>query len=135
MQNMGVGIEKNVKNQTKIKESEVTKEAISQMDIEQILEHIAVYESALNTDLSLSTVQTLTTLYQKAIEYYSAFNDLMFNDFLNRMQSLLQREDIQVILNSYDDGNIIVVILIEVKHQQQIQNKDNPKQEEEKKKP
>lgn len=104
MQNMGVGIEKNVKNQAKIKESEVTKEAIAQMDIEQILEHIAVYESALNTDLSLSTVQTLTTLYQKAIEYYSAFNDLMFNDFLNRMQSLLQREDIQVILNSYDDG-------------------------------
>lgn len=28
MQNMGVGVEKNVKNQTKIKESEVTKEAI-----------------------------------------------------------------------------------------------------------
>ena len=34
MQNMGVGVEKNTKNQTKIKESEVTKEAISQMDIE-----------------------------------------------------------------------------------------------------
>jgi hypothetical protein len=29
MQNMGVGVEKNVKNQSKIKESEVTKEAIS----------------------------------------------------------------------------------------------------------
>lgn len=91
---MGVGVEKNTKNQTKIKESEVTKEAIAQMDIEQILEHIAVYESAINNDLNLSTVQTLTTLYQKAIEYYSAFDDLMYNDFLNRMQSLLQREDI-----------------------------------------
>lgn len=34
MQNMGVGVEKNTKNQTKIKESEVTKEAIAQMDIE-----------------------------------------------------------------------------------------------------
>lgn len=59
------------------------------MDIEQILEHIAVYESAINNDLNISTVQTLTTLYQKAIEYYSAFDDLMFNDFLNKMQSLL----------------------------------------------
>lgn len=29
MQNMGVGVEKNIKNQTKIKESDVTKEAIS----------------------------------------------------------------------------------------------------------
>lgn len=34
MQNLGVGIEKVTKNQTKIKESEVTKEAIAQMDIE-----------------------------------------------------------------------------------------------------
>ena len=64
------------------------------MDIEQILEHVAVYEMAIVNDLNISTVQTLTTLYQKAIEYYSAFDDLMYNDFLNRMQSLLQREDI-----------------------------------------
>lgn len=55
------------------------------MDVEQILEHIAVYENAINNDLNISTVQTLSTLYQKAIEYYSAFDDLMYNDFLNRM--------------------------------------------------
>jgi len=36
----------------------------------------------------------LSNLYQKAIEYYSAFDNMMFNDFLNRMQSLLSREDI-----------------------------------------
>jgi hypothetical protein len=96
MQNMGVGVEKNTRSHSKIKESEVTKEAIAQMDIEYILEHIAVYENAINNedDLNLSTVQTLTTLYQKVIEYYSAFDDLMYNDFLNRMQSLIQREDI-----------------------------------------
>lgn len=56
MQNMGVGVEKNTRNLTKIKESEVTKEAIAKMDIEQILEHIAAYESAIESDLSLSTV-------------------------------------------------------------------------------
>jgi hypothetical protein len=56
MKNMGVGVEKNTKNQKLLKESEVTKDAISSMDIEQILEHIAAYESAINTDLSLSTV-------------------------------------------------------------------------------
>jgi hypothetical protein len=73
------------------------------MDIYQILEHISVYESALNNDINLSTVQTISTLYQKAIEYYSAFDDLMYNEFLNRMQSLLQREDIQIVMNSYND--------------------------------
>lgn len=100
---MGVGVEKNTKNERKLQESEVSKDAIAKMDVEQILEHIAAYEGALNNDLSLSTVQTLTTLYQKAIEYYSAFDDLLYNDFLNRMQSLLQREDIQIVLNSYDE--------------------------------
>ncbi len=61
------------------------------MDIDQILEHVSVYEEAINNDLSLSTIQTLMTLYQKTIEYYSAFDDMMFNEFLNRMQSFLQR--------------------------------------------
>ena len=100
---MGVGVEKNTKNETKLKESDVTMAGIASMDIEQILEHISAYESAINNDLSLSTVQTLTTLYQKAIEYYSALDDLLYNDFLNRMQSLLQREDIQIVMNSFDE--------------------------------
>lgn len=89
MQSMGVGVQKNTKNEKRLLESEVTKEAIARMDIETIQEHIAAYEAALANDLSLSTVQTLTTLYQKAIEYHSAFDDLLYNDFLNRMQSLL----------------------------------------------
>jgi hypothetical protein len=63
MQNIGVGVEKNVRNQSKIKESEVTKEAIQQMDIQQILEHIVLYESSLSNDISVSAVQTLMTLY------------------------------------------------------------------------
>ena len=103
---MGVGVEKNTKNEKRLNESEVTKDAIALMDVDTILEHIAAYESALINDLSLSTVQTLTTLYQKAIEYYSAFDDLLYNDFLNRMQSLLQREDIQIVLNSYDEDQL-----------------------------
>jgi hypothetical protein len=63
MKTMGVGVEKNTKNEKKLRESEVTKDAIAQMDIEQILDHINAYEGALINDLSLSTVQTLTTLY------------------------------------------------------------------------
>lgn len=33
MQNMGVGVEKNTKNQSKIRESDVTKESIKNMDV------------------------------------------------------------------------------------------------------
>jgi len=34
MKTMGVGVEKNTKNEKKLRESEVTKDAIAQMDIE-----------------------------------------------------------------------------------------------------
>lgn len=57
MENLGVGVEKVVRNQTKIKESEVTKEAIAQMDIDQILGHINDYEEEVGDyDLSISTI-------------------------------------------------------------------------------
>lgn len=60
------------------------------MNIELILAHIEEYERAVASgDLNLSTIQTLTTLYQKGIEYFSALDDVMFSDLLNRMQSLL----------------------------------------------
>lgn len=104
MKEMGVAYQKNVKKNHKISESEVTKTSIAKMDIELILQHVDHYEKAVAAgDLNITTIQTLTTLYQKGIEYFSALDDIMFSDLLNRMQSLLNREDIQVILNSVDD--------------------------------
>lgn len=91
------------------------------MDISQLMQHITVYEEAIADDVSLSTVQTLTTLYQKAIEYFSALDDQMFNDILNRMQSLLLREDIQIVLNS---------IAQEKEDQRKLKEKEEVKQSE-----
>ena len=57
------------------------------MDIQNVLVHIETYEKAIeNGDLNIDTIQTLSNvLYPKAIEYFSAFDNNMFNDFLNRM--------------------------------------------------
>ena len=87
MTSLGVEIEKVQKTQTKIQENEVNKYAIRQMDIDQILEHIEDYEEEVQeNDLSLSSIQTLITLYQKAIEYYSALDNLQgTSEFLQRM--------------------------------------------------
>ena len=66
--------------------------------------NIENYEEAVKQgDFDIDTITTLTTLYPKAIEYFSAFDNNMFNDLLNRMQSLLQREDVQVLLNSTNE--------------------------------
>ena len=52
--------------------------------------NIENYEEAVKWgDFDIDTITTLTTLYPKAIEYFSAFDNNMFNDLLNRMQSLL----------------------------------------------
>lgn len=69
------------------------------------MNHIESYEEAIEKgDLNIDTIQTLSSvLYPKAIEYFSAFDNNTFNDLLNRMQSLLQREDIQMVLNSVNE--------------------------------
>lgn len=46
----------------------------------------------------LSTVQTLLTLYQKVIEYYSAIDDKLYLDIKDRMQAILNRPEIEVLL-------------------------------------
>lgn len=47
----------------------------------------------------LSTVQTLFTLYQKIIEYYSALDNKLYVEIKNRMQALLNRPEIEVLLS------------------------------------
>jgi prefoldin subunit 5 len=61
------------------------------MDIAQILQHINDYEEEISSyDLSLSAIQTLLSLYQKAIEYYSAIDDLEgTTEFLQRNRELM----------------------------------------------
>ena len=77
------------------------------MDIQQIIENMHIYEeeiarqeSAEKGSISLSTVQTLVTLYQKAIEYYSAFDDNLYNDVLGRMKALIERPEIDALMNN-----------------------------------
>ena len=54
--------------------------------------------AANGTGFELSTVQTLITLYQKIIEYYSAIDDKLYLDIKDRMQALLNRPEIEVLL-------------------------------------
>ena len=90
MKKMGVAYQKKINKNFKIAESDVTKGSIAKMDINSIMTHIEQYETAVaGGDLDISTIQTLSGLYQRGIEYYSAFDNTTFGDLLNRMQSLL----------------------------------------------
>ena len=86
MKEMGVAHKKSIQKNQKIAESEVSQGSVAKMDIRNLMAHIDSYEEAIaQGELDIDTIQTLTTLYPKAIEYYSAFDNNMYNDLLNRM--------------------------------------------------
>ncbi|CAI2363962.1 unnamed protein product [Moneuplotes crassus] len=68
----------------------------------ECLDLIAIYEDLVNTELTIENINSLTSLYQKAIEYFSAQDSSRYEDFLNRNRNLLQREDVQTILMSLE---------------------------------
>lgn len=45
------------------------------MDLEQILQNISILESELSETITLSAIDTLMVLYQKAIEFLSAMDN------------------------------------------------------------
>ena len=102
METLGVKIERKEYKKKMIAENEVTKEALQNANFEnqETLDLIAVYEDILNNDLTIDNVNGLLSLYQKAIEYYSALDSGRYEDFLNRNRMLLSREDVQVLLTS-----------------------------------
>lgn len=86
---------------------------LSVIFLEETLDLIAIYEDIINDDLSIENINSLLSLYQKAIEYFSAIDSGRFEDFLNRNKKLLSREDVQMVLNSVElEGNINIAILL-----------------------
>ena len=80
-----------------------------EMDIVELVANMRAYEQVVMNEessehLTISTVQTLITLYQKAIEYYSAMDNDLYIDVRNRMQSMLARPDIEAIMNSAQES-------------------------------
>jgi hypothetical protein len=88
---------------------DVTAKSYENLDIEELLEDITILESQLETEISVETINLLMALYQKTIEYLSAFNDPAFEDFVERLHSLLTRKDVQVILAS-QEGKLFFLI-------------------------
>ena len=106
MKLLGVHVQKNYEKKRRILESEVSEKAVRDTDVSSLLDRIAAKESDLATLVTGGKVKELMELYQKAIEYYSAVNNQSFEEFLNRLTTLLKREDVQLAMNSPDDQPI-----------------------------
>ena len=100
MKGFGVKISKNIIKQPDLTLDDVTVKAYDQIDIMDLLENITILESRLPVEFTIDIVNTLMMLYQKAVEYYSALNDPMYDDYLEKLHLLLSREDVQILLRS-----------------------------------
>jgi hypothetical protein len=59
------------------------------LTIVEVIDLIAIYEDILNDDLTIDNINSLLSLYQKAIEYFSALDSERLEDFLTRNKKLL----------------------------------------------
>ena len=113
-----------------------------EMDINELILNMQAYEQEVvasdpGEGLTISTVQTLITLYQKAVEYYSAMDDDRYIDVRNRMQSLLGRPDVEALMSSAQeerkpkvDHSALEEEKVEVKREVQFEIGDDDEDEE-----
>ena len=98
-------INKKYETRQKLEESQVTKAGVlkQQNQIQKILEAIDEHEGIIwskeeqkqsEQALDSTQVQQLISLYNKAIEFYSAVNDERHIEFLQKLQRLLHDERI-----------------------------------------
>ena len=72
----GIVAKKDFEKKRKILESEVTAGALAELKIDTLLKTIFEWENKFSEDKQTTTAQHLIQLYNKAIEYYSATNDM-----------------------------------------------------------
>eukprot|EP00826_Nyctotherus_ovalis_P019136 TRINITY_DN1584_c0_g2_i1.p1 TRINITY_DN1584_c0_g2~~TRINITY_DN1584_c0_g2_i1.p1 ORF type:complete len:310 (+),score=61.30 TRINITY_DN1584_c0_g2_i1:652-1581(+) len=89
-------------------EEEVTPKAIAKLDINKINENIALCESSLELEPSISKFQTLMLLYQKAVEYYSAVQNPVHELYVKRLQKLIQTAQVQNLLPSAPESSLVL---------------------------
>ena len=82
LKRMHITIKKECEKKRMILEHEVTKSALKNTEIESVLATIAHHERQMEGNVTHGTAQELITLYNKAVEYYSALDDDRHFQFL-----------------------------------------------------
>ena len=88
LKKLGLIVAKGYEKKRKIMESEVTENAIKEMNIKELTEKIEEQEKLMAQHPSPDIVNNLIPLYNKAIEYYSALNNEKHIEFLQKLQRL-----------------------------------------------
>lgn len=86
-----------------LREEEVSSAAVKKVKVSGLLAKIKKGEAALEKQVNMETVNGLMILIQQAIEYFSAVgNDDKADEHLMKLRQLLQREDVQKVMEAID---------------------------------
>ena len=89
----GIVAKKDFEKKRKILESEVTAGALAELKIDTLLKTIFEWENKFSEDKQTTTAQHLIQLYNKAIEYYSATNDMeAAQTYLTKLKTLFNND-------------------------------------------
>ena len=69
MKKFGIKVSKNITKQPDLKLEEVTSRAYEQINIQVLIDNIAILESKIADELALENVSTLMNLYQKVLTH------------------------------------------------------------------
>jgi hypothetical protein len=93
LKEIGIVAKKDFEKKRKILESEVTAGAMAELKIDTLLKTIFEWENKFSEDKQTTTAQHLIQLYNKAIEYYSATNDMeAAQTYLTKLKTLFNND-------------------------------------------
>lgn len=93
LKEIGIVAKKDFEKKRKILESEVTASALAELKIDTLLKTIFEWENKFAEDKQTTTAQHLIQLYNKAIEYYSATNDMeAAQTYLAKLKTLFNND-------------------------------------------
>ena len=93
LKEIGIVAKKDFEKKRKILESEVTAGAMAELKIDTLLKTIFEWENKFSDDKQTTTAQHLIQLYNKAIEYYSATNDMeAAQTYLTKLKTLFNND-------------------------------------------
>ena len=102
----GIKAQKGFDKKRKIRESEVTKSAMTELRIETLLSTISEWEAKLQAEKTSQTVNHLIALYNKAVEYYSALNDDRHMEYLLKVKNLFQDDQLMQSIEISDAATV-----------------------------
>ena len=96
-------IDKTIYKQPDLKLEDVSVQVFKNLDRHQLISTIEEIEKKVAMRLDPELMDSSMRLYQKAIEYFSALNDPLYDVYLKKLQDFLQRENVKEFLESREE--------------------------------